>query len=224
MRKTLVTASILTLFLFAGLAPVAVADGDKDERKEAKDEAKEQRKQEKEERKEAKDERKEAKEAAKEAKRGVRGNVSLDLSGTALGKDNLTYTVEVNATGVGVERTKVSDDNETKTRLKARLMAHVVVKDANGTIVKEGNVSVKLYAHGKGDDIRWVLSSVGKKESGIPRVLLHGQGLAADGEYELEGKGRTVFKAGDEKPAMPLKLREVSGSLVFVPFAAAAAA
>lgn len=232
MRRTLLTASVVTLFLVAGLVPIVLAkesgtgsedaakecrkqdkdDRDKEECKRLKEESKREAKERKQEAKERKQAEREERREFKEVKY-LRGNVSVALSGTAYGKDNATYEFNLTASGQGVERVKVYREGD-RIRYHARLMAHVVLKDANGTVVEESDLRVRLYARGHDGDIKWTLGSVEKREDGAPRLVLKGEAdKVSPGLFELEGKGKAVFKFGDDERATPLKLRAVTGTL-----------
>jgi len=236
MPRTLVTASVVTVFLLAGLVPMVLAHDpepseksakkdkeskqklDKEEKeaqKAERKELKEERKREAEERKELEKQRKEQQKEERREYREVkylRGNASLTLSGTAVGKDNATYRFNLTASGQGIERVKVYREGD-RVRYQARLVAHVVLTDANGTVVEESDLRVRLYARGHDGNIKWTLGSVEKREDGAPRLLLKGEADKVSlGVFELEGKGKAVFKLADDERATPLKLRAVSGT------------
>jgi hypothetical protein len=204
MRKTLIL-TVLGAFLLAGLAPAVVAD---------RDDGADQREK-------AQEKREQAREKALEArgdhagKRWLRGNITVDLSGSAVvKKDNLTYTFTLDADGKGLVRMK----NGTAQAFAGRLMAHVVVSAANGTVVKEGDLRVRVFAHLNDEgNWTWAVESVGKRPSGVPRLVLHGQAeKTAEGAFSLSGKGHAVYKTDDDKKARPAKLADVEGTFTFV--------
>lgn len=234
MHKTLI-ASVLTLFLAAGFAPAVLGDETQSdgsappatpagkenrEYKEARKELKEDRKEIKEDRKELKEDKKEYREDRQDFRekygRPLPGNVSLDLSGTAVGKDNATYTFDLTAAGKGLLRLKERAGNETGARFAARLLAHVVVKDDNGTVVKERDLRVHLYARTHGNETKWMLVSVADRENGMPKLVLKGEATKVSaGVFDLTGKGRALFHVGDVR--VPLKIVEVSGQATYTP-------
>jgi len=223
MRKTLILTVLM--FIAAGLAPTVFADDDGNQTR--KEKAKENQEKAQERREEAKEKAQERKDGRGEGHgmRFLKTNTSLELNGTAVGKDNATYTFTLSADGKGIERVKVrkdrnATDNATangtsdpaKFRYHARLLAHIVVKDANGTIVKEGDVRVQLFAKSDGNQTKWILGSVEKK-AGMPHLVLKGNvSSAGEGSFDLEGKGKIVFKAGEESRASPAKVTAVSGT------------
>ena len=242
MRKTLI-ATMLTLFLAAGLTPAVLAEepspssqgyDKKEDKREYKDERKEDKKDLKEERqeykeakkdlreakKDLKEERKEYKEAKKDfrEKYGMRhqwGLVDLELNGTAVGRDNATYTFDLDAEGKGIQRVRMNVDAEGGVRYSARLVGHVVVMDDNGTIVKERDVHFRLLLRGDADgNAKWVLASVAKRDNGLPKLIVRGEAdMTAAGAYDLSGQGRAVFQLDGHR--YPVKIPDVEGMFTF---------
>lgn len=142
-------------------------------------------------------------------KRGYKHALSLQLNATGT-RDNVTYHLSVDADGMAKKKDR--DGNFTKAR--AFLAAHVVVKGANGTVLREGDLRLKLKLHMAEDgNWTWHLLAVGKKGKDMPKLGLKGDATQQpDGTFALEGAGKMVFKPNEEKRSIPVKL-ETSGRL-----------
>lgn len=191
MRRTFVIASVLTLFLFAGLAPTVMADpSSKDPQKPP------------------------AKEAKQECRDGCRlrfleSNTTLQLAGKGVGRDNVTYSFTIDAAGKGLWRLK--DKGDDFTVFRGTLKAHGVVTAANGTVVKEGDFRVRLVARHTDEGWKWQLVSVGERPNGMPRLVLRGEAeKISPGAFDLAGKGHAVLRVDGK--ALPVKLSGVTGT------------
>ena len=237
---------VLSLFLLAGLAPVALADEDRegkrgdDDRDKDRDHGEGDGKRGErgdDEHREGKDpDEKEHDDDDREGKRHHAPNlvnVTLDLSGSGTSRrDNLTYTVTLLGDGQAKERIRhveADDDDEDDpgetdeadqappenlTKLKGRLLAHVVVKDQNGTVVREGNLTVKFQLRETDEgEWKWHLEAVKKKPKDMPKLNLRGTAEEiGDAAWDFDGRGKATFKVDDEQRATKVRL-DVEGKL-----------
>jgi len=215
MRRTLLIAGTLTALLcLTAFIPAAMADG-KGDRKDVKDD-----------RQQLRDDRKDLKADMKDAsKRFVKVNTTLTLSGSGVGRDNATYTFTIDASGKALQRLKERDGN--LTILRGAMKAQVEIKDANGTVVKAGDIRLKLFARqNDAGEWKWMVESFGKRPNGMPRLVLRGDAeKSAPGVFDLSGKGHVVVKLDGQEKATPIKV-EVAGKFTreLPPAAASAAA
>ncbi len=203
MRRTLILAGTLTALLaLTAFIPATMASERHDDAKDVRDD-----------RMELRADRKDLRDDLRDSfqKRFMRGNISLELSGSGMGRDNATYTFTIDASGKGLERMKERDGDFRVFR--GVLLAKVVVKDGNGTVVKDGDVRLKLFArHTDDGNWTWQIVSFGKRPNGMPRLVLRGDAeKVAAGEFKLAGKGHMVIKLDGAEKATPIKVTEVSG-------------
>ena len=189
MRPTLILATA-AVFLLAGLTPAIMAEpqGKPDKDK-----------------KELKEERHEPKKV-----KFFEGNTTLSLSGSGVGRDNATYTFTLDAQGKGASHVKDRDGDFRA--FKGVMLANATVKDANGTVVKQGEIRIKVFAFKTDDGWRWQVLSFAERDSGMPKLMLRGQAeKVGPGEFNLTGKGHAVVKLDGAEKATPIKLRDVVG-------------
>ncbi|MGQ0535162.1 MAG: hypothetical protein ACT4PT_03720 [Methanobacteriota archaeon] len=129
-------------------------------------------------------------------------NFTIALSGTATGRNNTTYTIEVSGNGTGHRR-----GNETNAGYLGMALVHLVVRDANGTVVKEGDVRAKVTVKARDDgNFTWHLEAV-KKKRDLAKFNLRGN-ATPDGNatFDLAGAGHLVVKKDGERRALPLRV------------------
>lgn len=201
MRRTLIAAAVVSVFLFAGLSVVVEAKdpADRPSKEERQQKAQEMREQQMEKRREAL------------KSKFFDGNATLSLSGAGIARDNETFTFTLEAAGKA--RGKLTKDNETH-GYRGVLGAHGVVTDSNGTVVKEGDFRVKLLIHpAENGTWVWKVVSFAQRSNGMPRVVLRGEAeMTAEGAFELSGAGHMVVRMEEKARATPIKMTEVSGS------------
>jgi len=186
MKPRWAAAGVLACFLLATLAPLAVAENEERQRPER---------------------------TALDRPDGRPGPMpdgkafDIRFNGTATDKDNVTYTVEMR--GVGYARVREAN-NTTDVMGIARLHARLV--DADGNVVKEGDLRVRFHAHKVADaDWKWKLIGFANHTRGFPQLVMRGTG--AEGmPIELEGHGKAWVRFPDERYRTGLKL-DVTGEV-----------
>jgi hypothetical protein len=211
------TGAALAILFLASLAPLAGAQSDSPK---ASDQGKEDRREAAKERHEAAKERREAARDRHEDRREdgnasgsdkvVRSKFTISLNGTMVTKDNVTYTFSLDGAGKG----RYVKDGDKVERLGGIAEARLVVKDANGTVVKDKVLRVMVRAH-QGADGNWtwgLMTNPWHRPGG--HLVLRGDATRdARGVYLLDGKGGLGFKIDPE--LKPLRGHvQVSGQLV----------
>ena len=147
-------------------------------------------------------------EAAKASNRSHRhvDTFLITVSAQGISQDNESYTL----TGEGSAIGKIRERNETVKAFAGFAKLNVTLKDANGTIVKEGTIRVRLVAHQNETGAwHWRLVSAMKTPAGLPKVFLHGENVTlGDGSASLDGKGFSMVKVvGEDDSVKRLRLR-----------------
>lgn len=145
--------------------------------------------------------------------RGAMANATpfhLEISGTGVDAENATYTITL----VGDGRARLLQREGNLSGMKGLARLHGTIVDANGTVVKDGNVTVMVRARETEDgQWRWQLVSRGETRfAGVPKLLLRGGATGpADGALELDGAGFALVKP-DQPDSDRLRLRlDVTG-------------
>jgi hypothetical protein len=135
---------------------------------------------------------------------------TLELAGTAVGRQNQTFTIEIS--GSGKARTPPADADVQGLRGMAAI--EVRLYDANGTLVGERALRAHVHVRATDEGIRWALSTKGPSDGRFAVLMLRGIAESTDAGYDLDGQGSAVGKASEERPRHVLKL-DVSGSLTW---------
>jgi hypothetical protein len=207
MRKTLMAFGVLGVLVLAAVVPMALADG-----KGSSGDPREARQQKADEMREKAQELREKRAEMERMKHWERGNVTLNLTASGVGKDNSTYTLKLSGDGKDFARVR---DNAT-VAVRGVAMAQVVVTAANGTVLKQVDGRVLFALQEKKDgNWTWMVISVAKRASGAPKLELHGAaGALGAGAFGLEsGRGKVVLKLDGSQEALRVKLTSVSGSI-----------
>ncbi len=194
------------LLALTAFVPAAIADGDRKEIKEDRKEIKEDRKELREDKKELRDDLK-----AYVLKHRLHGNTTLELSGSGVGRDNATYKFTLEASGKGLER--FNRDGELRA-LRGYMLAHVVIYNETGDVVKDGDMRLKVFARLTDDgEWKWQVQSWGKRADGMPRLVLRGDAEKLQpGVFQLDGAGHMTVKMDGDERSTPIKVNDVSGT------------
>ncbi|HLE47497.1 MAG TPA: hypothetical protein VI818_04300 [Candidatus Thermoplasmatota archaeon] len=132
-----------------------------------------------------------------------RTNFTIAITATGVDRDNQTYTLEATGRGIGKSR---EGDNQSGFHGFAKL--HVRVLDANGSLVKEGDIRVVVVAHQDEDgEWKWRIVSFLRTPRGMPKLVLRGEnGTIENGVGDLEGQGFATFKPLDADKRIRVKL------------------
>jgi hypothetical protein len=131
----------------------------------------------------------------------------LNLTGTGVGEDNATYTLTLDSAGKDVEHFV----NGSLVGIAGMGNLHVVVTGANGTVVKERDLRVRLVVRDVDGNATWTLVSKARQWDWEPRLALHGTAVKTSTGLDLRGSGHAAFKASQ---VGPLRLQlTVSGTL-----------
>lgn len=200
MAKNPLVWTIVAVFALASLAPTVLAKEDRPDRsdRDAKDKDRDRAR---EVRDDVRDDR----------PRGERRAYNLTLSGNGVDRENATYTIEL----VGTIEGKVRFHDGNATHFKGRGILHGRLLDANGTVLKEGDLRVKMKAHEDADtgEWKWHLEAVKKRPKHWKVLNLRGDATEGEAGFDLVGHGKAVAKFDPDRRATPIKL-DVRGTLV----------
>jgi hypothetical protein len=144
-------------------------------------------------------------EKASERSHRVRDAFIISVSAQGLSADNESYSIS--GSGMGLAKSKMV--NETVKAIHGFAKVNITLKDANGSIVKEGAIRVHFHAHqNETGDWTWRLVSAGKTPKGLPKLFLHGENVTlSEGQADLDGKGFALAKIQDGDETKRLRLR-----------------
>jgi hypothetical protein len=158
----------------------------------------------KEKREKAKDKREKMMDAAK---KGRGGKFILQLNGTATDQDGNVYRVEISGDANGRARAS-GESGITQFRGVAKLDVKLI--DANGTVLKEGQLRAKIGGKATDGEYKWHL--IAGKNRAMPKLGLRGSATPIEaGGFDLAAQGKAVVKLGDERSVLELN---VTGTLM----------
>ena len=130
--------------------------------------------------------------------------IELNITASGTDKDNKTWTIDLQGIGLAQNRT----DNGTLEAFRGFVPMVAQLKDANGTIVKQGEVRVRIVAHQNETGVwSWHLVSVGKTPRGLPMLFLHGTNLTvSQGSASGDGHGFAMVKPTKEHKRVKIDL------------------
>ena len=198
--KRVLTVSIAALLLVGLTAPLVIAKPGDERRDERADRSAEMRSQH-----EPAGKGMLPGEKASERSHRVREAFIISVSAQGLSADNESYTIDGSGRGLAKSR----EVNETVKAIHGFAKLNLTLKDANGSIVKEGTVRVHFHAHqNETGDWSWRLVSAGKTPRGLPKLFLHGENVTISGDQmDLDGKGFALAKIQDGDETKRLRLR-----------------
>lgn len=208
MKHAILTTSIVAL-LMAGLTAPLVLAQPTDDRPGARDDRRQDA--ERDDRRQDGERSMKGLLASEKAQANGRGHRHVDtflisVNAQGISQDNETYTITGEGTAVG----KARDRNDTMKAFAGFATLNVTLTDANGTLVKEGTIRVRLVAHQDEDgDWNWRLVSAMKTPRGMPKIFLHGDNVTlGDGSASLDGTGFALVKVvGEDDAVKRLRLR-----------------
>lgn len=130
----------------------------------------------------------------------------ITVSAQGISQDNESYTI----TGEGSAIGKVRDKNDTMKAFAGFAKLNVTLQDANGSVLREGTIRVRLVAHqNETGDWHWRLVSAMKTPSGLPKLFLRGDNVTlGDGSASLDGAGFALVKVvGEDDAVKRLRLK-----------------